>query len=658
MNEAPVLLSHQLTVSEGGVARPVIQARDGDTPPANLVYQVQQLSGGHFELSQRPGVAVLQFTQADLDAGRVSFHHDGGEAAPRYQLSLSDGEWTTQAVSAAVQFTPVNDLPVLPPVNLGSSPEDGRWLITTAQLLAGASDADGDVLQVRDVTLLQGQGTLVDLGQGRWAFTPDADWSGELRLGFVVDDGSVQLRQVASGQVLAVNDAPRFTSHEGAAEVELSRPENGQVVTTLSAGDVDTAGSGLRYSISGGADAALFTLDPATGELRFLRPPDHERPRDEGGDNRYQVVVSVSDGELSASQQLTVSVSNVDEAPQITRNVLVLSQGTVTLVLQSSDPDTPADQLRYQVDRVSGGHFEFVDQAGVAIASFDQAQVNAGQVRFVLDGEGATPDYRLSLSDAASTVWSDTPTLQLESVDKSTPPVADPVPTPDAGEQTAGEAAGSETPTADPSPAPPVESLTWAAPAAAEEAPSAEPEAPGLEIRQGAATVSLPPMALPRSGPNEAEPVALPELDGGTDSAATAANSLPDDLATALRESRLNAALDLWRESADNDVMQQHDRIVSSVAVSSGLSVGYMLWLARGGVLMASVMSALPAWASLDPLPVLAQLKRQASDPASGDSPDDDALEDLFDAPRPPVAAPPVAAPSDAARPTSVREPA
>jgi large repetitive protein len=35
--------------------------------------------------------------------------------------------------------------------------------------------------------------------------------------------------------------------------------------------------------------------------------------------------------------------------------------------------------------------------------------------------------------------------------------------------------------------------------------------------------------------------------------------------------------------------------------------VVYVLWLVRGGVLLGSYLSALPAWRLLDPLPVLAQ---------------------------------------------------
>ena len=48
--------------------------------------------------------------------------------------------------------------------------------------------------------------------------------------------------------------------------------------------------------------------------------------------------------------------------------------------------------------------------------------------------------------------------------------------------------------------------------------------------------------------------------------------------------------------------------VSSSVAVTSGLSVGYVLWLTRGGLLIASLLSSMPAWRLIDPIPILARL--------------------------------------------------
>jgi len=65
-------------------------------------------------------------------------------------------------------------------------------------------------------------------------------------------------------------------------------------------------------------------------------------------------------------------------------------------------------------------------------------------------------------------------------------------------------------------------------------------------------------------------------------------------------------------------------RVAGTVfAASTSLSVGYVIWLLRGGVLLSSLLSSLPAWRLVDPLPVLSRLSDD-----SGDE-DDASLEEL-----------------------------
>ena len=79
----------------------------------------------------------------------------------------------------------------------------------------------------------------------------------------------------------------------------------------MTAADAD-AGQTLVYSISGGADAAQFTIDPATGALRFVAAPDFENPADNGANNTYNVTVRVDDGAGGAdTQALAVRVTDV-----------------------------------------------------------------------------------------------------------------------------------------------------------------------------------------------------------------------------------------------------------------------------------------------------------------------------------------------------------
>ncbi len=64
-------------------------------------------------------------------------------------------------------------------------------------------------------------------------------------------------------------------------------PRNGTAVTTVTATDAD-AGAVLAYSIVGGADAARFAINAATGVLTFVAPPDFEAPADAGADSVYE----------------------------------------------------------------------------------------------------------------------------------------------------------------------------------------------------------------------------------------------------------------------------------------------------------------------------------------------------------------------------------
>jgi hypothetical protein len=64
--------------------------------------------------------------------------------------------------------------------------------------------------------------------------------------------------------------------------------------------------------------------------------------------------------------------------------------------------------------------------------------------------------------------------------------------------------------------------------------------------------------------------------------------------------------LDHLRESVDAQALFQQAVVGTSTAVAAGLSIGYVVWLTRGGLLIASLVSSIPVWRLVDPIPVLA----------------------------------------------------
>ena len=68
------------------------------------------------------------------------------------------------------------------------------------------------------------------------------------------------------------------------------------------------------------------------------------------------------------------------------------------------------------------------------------------------------------------------------------------------------------------------------------------------------------------------------------------------------------------RSEVREEVALEHSLVMSAAGVSLGVSLVYLLWLIRGGVLMGSWLSAMPAWRLLDPLPVLARPDEEGED--------------------------------------------
>ncbi len=60
------------------------------------------------------------------------------------------------------------------------------------------------------------------------------------------------------------------------ATAPASRVENRNFVGLVTATDLD--GDAVTYAITGGDDAALFTIDADTGALSFVAAPDFEDP--------------------------------------------------------------------------------------------------------------------------------------------------------------------------------------------------------------------------------------------------------------------------------------------------------------------------------------------------------------------------------------------
>lgn len=167
----------------------------------------------------------------------------------------------------------------------------------------------------------------------------------------------------------APNNPPSFTSDTSATVTENVTG----TVYTATASDADN--DSLTYSIVGGADQSLFSIDSSTGAVTFNDSPDFENPGDADSDNAYEVTIRVSDGSASADQTVTITVEDEDEAPEITSGATASTEeNTAGVVYTAAATDPEGDTVTYTLSGDDAGQFSI--------------DANTGEVSFV-----SAPDF-------------------------------------------------------------------------------------------------------------------------------------------------------------------------------------------------------------------------------------------------------------------------
>ncbi len=285
-------------------------------------------------------------------------------------------------------------------------PENGTWPLATYSATASNPDRDihGWIISVEP----GGGGDFFDIDDdGVLTFThpPDyedpADENGDNTYSFTImaydtnpPSGRRPGRTSFSVRVTVadVNEPPEF-SVETASRTIAENTEAGVAIgAPVTATDPDT-GDTPAYTL-GGTDANFFDIDPSTGQLRTQAALDHETK------SGYTVTVTASDGALTATVDVTVTVTNIDEAGTVTLSTnQPPARAEITAAL--TDPDEGVTGAVWQWERSSDGNTAW---AGIGTSSPSYTPVD-GDVGYHLratasytDGHG--PD---KTAQAAST---------------------------------------------------------------------------------------------------------------------------------------------------------------------------------------------------------------------------------------------------------------
>jgi hypothetical protein len=370
-------------------------------------------------------------------------------------------------------------------------------------------------------------------------------------------------------------------------------------------------------------------------------------------------------GYSAAAADMTVAVAPVNDAPVLNAGAAggsVAWAGTMTLsssVLRADDVDDAPTQLVYIVGTLPGGGALY--RGGVALAvngTFTQSDIDSGQVAYVHGGVVSGGDsFMFTVADAgggsigsttfAISVGSPPPPPVVVAPPPPPPPPPDPgtAPAPDPGST---EPAPSDAPadTGSAAPAPGEVPVSQALETALMGAPtnratdvdvtrtSANTGPQRVHVAQVLGDRSLISVLSIRDGTLAPMTVGVgeaPELSVSGTLLSTPAFlrsdlSALESVASTLGSTEFVGELDTMRDQLDGKIEVQDKLVASGVAVSGGLSVGYVIWLLRGGLLLSSLLSSLPAWHAVDPMPVLA--RGGGDDDEEGA--DEDPLERLF----------------------------
>ena len=223
--------------------------------------------------------------------------------------------------------------------------------------------------------------------------------------------------QTYSITVTNVNEAPLITNSSSDPTSAISRSENSTSVVDLDGSDVD-ASTTLSWSISG-TDSAKFAINSSSGVLTFTSAPNFESATDADGNNSYIVIAAVSDGTLTDTQTITVTITNVNEAPVIgaftsaaTASYSV-AEGATSLVNMNGTDEDANPSLSYSLTGSDAAQFSITAGGVLSFAS-------ARNYENALDADqNNSYVVTVELSDGALT---DTQTLTITVTDSNEAP--------------------------------------------------------------------------------------------------------------------------------------------------------------------------------------------------------------------------------------------
>ncbi|WP_407266835.1 Ig-like domain-containing protein [Tenacibaculum maritimum] len=252
-----------------------------------------------------------------------------GDNVYEVEVTVTDADGNTDKATVAITVTDVVETAAITLADVNeSTPENVA--ITETPALGGATPIG---VVTYTITGGEDQGLFtIDAATGAVTlpgqdFENPADANGdnvyEVEVTVTDADGNTDKATVA----ITVTDVVE-TAAITLADVNESTPENVAITETPALGGATPIGV-VTYTITGGEDQGLFTIDTATGAVT-LPGQDFENPADANGDNVYEVEVTVTDADGNTDKAtVAITVTNVNDTPTgVDDNLIVEEDST------------------------------------------------------------------------------------------------------------------------------------------------------------------------------------------------------------------------------------------------------------------------------------------------------------------------------------------
>jgi hypothetical protein len=594
LNEAPTAVDAAFTLPESsadGTSVGTVLATDPDVGDTLGFAITAGDPGGVFAIDAVTGeITVADSSQLDFDV------------TPVYNLTVTvtDGGLLTDTAAVTVTLTRLNTAPVLTPAgpSLGTITEDDTNNAgTVVSSILGASVTDPDSGALEGIAIRG-----LDSGNGRWEYSTDggASWSA---VGSVSDGNALLLR---------AGDLIRFVPDGENADAASFSYRAWDQTSGIAGAKVDASVVGGSRAFSVAIDTASITVTalndaPGLGDADLAAvTADTESPPGETVANLFAGLVSdVDTGSGFAGVAVVGNGADAEGAWEYSTDggeswfavgavgddatALVLSADTLLRFVPAAGFDgTPSPLEVRGLDDTYAGGFSSTAGGSQSRVCVDTSS-NGGTT--AISGSTATISTAVTpaeppdppIDEIDETVEDPTEDLEEEAVPEEDPP-------PD--EET------SEPPVADPT-LPDVSA-----------GPGEEIAVPAQESGPGVSFDLSRQASVSHEAQSDALSIARSTMDLWQRVFEYEALIVPGASLNDLLSEQVEflGELDRLQEEIESFVGLETMVAGSSIAVTMGLSIGYVIWLTRGGLLLASLLSSLPAWRLIDPIAVLAHL--------------------------------------------------